>query len=561
MTPALAGAVDLGTLRDQPVRLDITATTLAAWHDDNRDRLEYHDDYASLLNRINLNLAWWRLLAMVRVDTSTYASIPQAEEASRRSPTGQSPDAEFENLRGRYHDLYRIGKASLTYASPSFEASLGDSYVSFGRGLVLSLRKQDELGIDNTLLGAKVVGRTDWLTTTAIAGIANPTRVDQATDETLDRMPPTAQEAAAGLSGPEVFGQDRLAGGRIELHHAGFGLAAHGVHLDRAKTVAGQPVLPTTVDAVGMSGQAPLPGDGSLYLEGAWQSKRDWVDGTAEPVASPQNTGYAIYASATASRGRTTGLIEAQHYRDFHTLTATFNATRLDAFQGLQYSEPPTTEPVTTDTRFLYFSRCVSGGRARVDTRVHDTVALFVWLGQWATWGERSDACLQSMLPRRNDVTDLAVGGELFLPSTHGILSAGLRNDSNDEDGSKYYREYRGEVSAAQILAGAWSLELNSRHRRRFHKDENDGRPWTEGEVYLALKRSPSLVLTTGYEYTTNVLFATNYVNGSVLWRYTSASSVRLFIGQQRGGIKCVSGTCRLVPSFEGALLEWIQRY
>ena len=34
---------------------------------------------------------------------------------------------------------------------------LGDFYVSFGRGMVLSIRKIDELGIDTTLLGGKFV--------------------------------------------------------------------------------------------------------------------------------------------------------------------------------------------------------------------------------------------------------------------------------------------------------------------------------------------------------------------------------------------------------------------
>ena len=44
----------------------------------------------------------------------------------------------------RYQDSYYLGKGFLTYSSPELELTAGDSYVSFGRGLVLSMRKQDE---------------------------------------------------------------------------------------------------------------------------------------------------------------------------------------------------------------------------------------------------------------------------------------------------------------------------------------------------------------------------------------------------------------------------------
>ena len=61
------------------------------------------------------------------------------------------------------------------------DVTAGDSYVQFGRGLVLSMRKVDELGVDTTLFGAKASYEKDPFGVTVIAGLANPARVDEPT--------------------------------------------------------------------------------------------------------------------------------------------------------------------------------------------------------------------------------------------------------------------------------------------------------------------------------------------------------------------------------------------
>jgi hypothetical protein len=37
--------------------------------------------------------------------------------------------------------------------------------------------------------------------------------------------------------------------------------------------------------------------------------------------------------------------------------------------------------------------------------------------------------------------------------------------------------------------------------------------------------------------------------------------TVNLFVGQRRGGIRCVSGVCRPFPPFEGVKLELSSRF
>jgi len=39
-------------------------------------------------------------------------------------------------------------------------------------------------------------------------------------------------------------------------------------------------------------------------------------------------------------------------------------------------------------------------------------------------------------------------------------------------------------------------------------------------------------------------------------WRFTTASLVRAYVGQNRPALRCISGVCRQFPAFEGARLE-----
>ena len=105
--------------------------------------------------------------------------------------------------------------------------------------------------------------------------------------------------------------------------------------------------------------------------------------------------------------------------------------------------------------------------------------------------------------------------------------------------------------------------------RHRLRKEENQNvrvtaigpEYWRQGEHYTALKVAPKWVFSQGIEYTTQLGFPTYYFNGSVLYRFTSESNLSVFVGQQRGGLKCVSGICRVFPAYSGARVELTVRF
>jgi hypothetical protein len=133
--------------------------------------------------------------------------------------------------------------------------------------------------------------------------------------------------------------------------------------------------------------------------------------------------------------------------------------------------------------------------------------------------------------------------------------------------GDLYYDELAFQYSITKHISGPYSLELAGRHRLLHQADHNirgdsfTGSPWRQGEHMTALKVAPKWIFSQGIEYTTEVGLPTYYINGGILYKFTSQSNIRLYAGQNRGGLRCVSGICRVFPAFSGARAELTIRF
>lgn len=63
-----------------------------------------------------------------------------------------------------------------------------------------------------------------------------------------------------------------------------------------------------------------------------------------------------------------------------------------------------------------------------------------------------------------------------------------------------------------------------------------------------------------GLEYDENPAFPGTYVNGQVRYDF-EVGNVTAFAGQRQGGLRCVSGICRVFPPFEGVRLDATLRF
>jgi hypothetical protein len=318
------------------------------------------------------------------------------------------------------------------------------------------------------------------------------------------------------------------------------------------------------ITMVGQSLEIPdLAGHGQVYVE---------IAGQNSDRSGPYKAGNAIYASASASAGPVTETLEIKSYRNFYAVPAAVDVTRAPEFNSLVYTTPPTAELITQDSELGFFNACVNGGRLRTDVRTSRSFLFYLTTSYFNTQTEQlagsCDAGGHTVMSGKppdgvqDYVEDVLAGEEWYFDGarSHLFASGGVRNDQL-QDGALFYREGHVEYAFTKHLGGPFSIELQGRHRYRYEQDQNAGGYWNEGENYTALKVAPRWVLTQGVEYTTLVGQPNVYLNGQVLYRLNGGSNVKLFVGQQRAGLRCVSGVCKLFPAFEGARIEVTVRF
>ena len=167
---------DVGSLGGSPLKLDATDTSIVAQHFDYRTCSQQLPGRGAFVKRS----ARARSRRTAGGGSGSTAStrrcagrIGPSGCGSTRSSTGGGPSdnpnfaiaphrrrLRAERSLGRQrvalHERVYPAKLWLTYRTPGIEITAGDSYVQFGRGLVLSMRKVDELGDRHHLFGGKV---------------------------------------------------------------------------------------------------------------------------------------------------------------------------------------------------------------------------------------------------------------------------------------------------------------------------------------------------------------------------------------------------------------------
>lgn len=520
-------------IKSEGLRLDLTESLWFAYHGDlgalvvtqdalGRPTPENH--FYDLLNRLDAVLSWRSFRLATRFDTAVFLdTVPGACD-----PSGSV------TLRSRFCQRYFLPeKASLEYTGRTIEATLGDFYVSFGRGIVLSLRKLDELGIDTTLLGGKLVFHDGDTAATLVAGATNVQNVDEATGRVTD----------------DPF--DAVAGGRVEQRIADtVTLGLHvtgGANRRNANTMFQQ--HPDAMLMYGGSLDAPhLTRWLGMYFE---------ADGQMAQLADARLNGYAIYGAATLYLGPLVALVEVKHYSKLQRWRSSIDPS-LPEFAPIAYNNPPTAERIVTELTAPIYD--VSGPRLRVDWRINGAALIF------ASYGFFDDRAVG-----RQD-HDPYGGAELRWNggASHFFASGGYRVEQcdtptcfADAPTGEYQHIGHIEWDGTQMLPRRLSLE--SQGQVLLREGDRANASWTEGNAYLSLKWSPWLQFTGGFEWSTrppptNTAANDYYGNGAVQINITTASSIRLWAGGMRGGLRCISGLCRFFPAFTGARLELVVR-
>lgn len=608
LVSARALALEPGSVAGEPVLIDVNESGSVYYNFDNRDTkpnqvaTRANDDFGLVYNRLSAQATAGRFSLGVRVDNVWFYASPNATQlaldmthdaAPADAPgyfRGKLDEAGLE-LSNRFIDWVYPSKYYLTYSSPALEATLGDASAQLGRGIVLSVRKRDELGSDTTIRGARV----SWtghgsvrLKLTALGGELNPLRIDEASGRYLgvpsgrgafgtlaeagmprairtDFAPLTADCLTSPTCG---YAPDRILAGQVELSGERWKLGTQGSALFRA-TPLSEDLVRSAQRIVTLSQSVEivrvLP-DLSLYSEVAFQQLGERSD--------PQrfDPGYGIYASASYTPRNVALTLEARHYRRLFPLSGNVKLARAREFSSLSYNQVPTTELEDNDTEYEGMNTCVSGARLRGDFTLRRGVRALGGIAHYLTYAESSsnDACAAGA-DQLNRVFDVSSGFALDSRdrSRHFELTLGGRLDSAGRelqlsDGSAsrlFYREGYLRHQLELPLSGDFSFTLTGRHRRRAQAEGGPGVPWSEGEEVLAVEWAEHSSVGFGAEYDTRPGVPHRYFNIELSHRPTPASRIALFAGQRRGALRCVGGICRLYPPFEGVRLDLALRF
>lgn len=609
----------LAAAEEEAWQTQLTEQAALIYNGDNRDTrsgditTKTNDSFSLLNNRLDAQASRGSLVLSLRLDHLIFFSRPDpvrigldlTELRTQQGGAGPSEpdDAAFfrqktfeagNDLSNRHIDWLIPAKYSASYdlaldatGSARLKSTLGDFHAQFGRGLVLSVRKQD--GNDTTIRGARLVTslRKDDLRLglTLLAGTGNPLRVDEQSGRYLGVHPKRARGLAllteAGMpraidtdyvplteecatSGTCSFVPDELYGAQLEVAPVGVQLSSQASLLRRPETIDQNLVRASRQILTASQGlEVPSLGEfASLYFEGAGQVREPDVD-SAEAL---RKDGYALYGNVDLFYEAVQLSFEGKHYRAFFPLSAGVSVARAREFSPVRYSQVPTTEPVWNTSQFENFNTCVSGGRSRVDVHLGQRASVFAWLGRYDSWAESvaNENCVISE-DRRNRIWDLATGTELSSADrrSKSVLSVGLRDDVTARalvpgpEGSRvFYREAYCRYDLLFHVEGPYSVQLQGWHRYRNQAVGGPAEPWVAGEHSTALELAPFGNLAFGVEYDTNPLTPDLYFNGQLSYRINSASNLTLFAGQRRGALRCVAGVCRIFPPFEGARLD-----
>ena len=395
--------------------LDVSNTSDVGYHFDNRNTPPFDpknptigplqrvdDDYGDWFDRLQVRAFYGKFSLGLRLDTAIFFHTLDRRDVQSliRARTGRD-DLALENrfgeelqshfgaeLPGGARGVTYPSKFWLGYRNDWLEATLGDFYQQLGRGLVLSVRKIDEVGVDTTIRGGKVrvakaIGA--WrLEASAFAGQFNPIRIDYATGRILNGSGsplflgfPVAKDFQAWTPNPKYnsetagsepefllttkrakpsYLEDGIAGASLTFgpREVEFGLngvalfrQSNSVSLELCKNAPGADVdaCQAQFPSFGQIGAARLhdqirnisgtirvpsiAGVADAYVELALQQLTQGRVSSIGPdgvLREPDLRGYAAYLNVNVHKGPLSATLEGKHYRSYVPLSANIDA-------------------------------------------------------------------------------------------------------------------------------------------------------------------------------------------------------------------------------------------
>lgn len=519
-------------------QFEFSLESTARWQFDNGDRTlpgqpNYDptgENFGDLISTLGASVRRDRFQAAVRMDGAYYHHEPVAAE--------DAPNAIRINLEDRYVSQIQLEFLSASYSGRNAEIVLGDYYSTLGRGLILAVRKVGNVGIDNKLRGGQVRGRWRALSGQVFAGQLNLKNFEQGTGYRFRETRDWVVGSELALSG------GRMARGRVYGMH----VIPGGAPDDAFARINGAGAV--------LEAPRPLPWL-NLYFEGAGLERRFEQGGTRDV-----RRGFGLYGAANLiGMGPLSVLLEAKHYDDlFGIFPGGDSSPNSDRMAVNRLNQAPTAERAQ---QLLLSNEAVTGGRVRPSIRIGAHTP-YLSIGRYRDRASDVD----------KDITAVFGGVRSHWTGGHAWAESGYRGAFlTDVVPGLFLREFHAVADVGQRVGRGFSLEwvLQARHAEEEGGVAVDAGEavtgsatvqWWEGRTELSLRHQAGYSLSTAYEFYTKTpeVTAPHYFSLGGEWRFRPGSTLRLFYGGQRAGLKCSGGVCRFFPGFEGARVELSMR-
>ncbi len=533
-----------------PVTFEVIESFFADWHwslEDPRLDEADRDHVVDLRNRLNLRLRTGEWAFGLRLDAALFVGPPSSQYASDIRPE----------------------EVFVTWKNPTWTLTLGDDYLTVGRGIALSLRKFDEIGFATGLRGIHAQWRpVDAFKMRIGAGFTNTVNVDLVEEKLvpdpndLVLVARTDVEVASGVTlGAHVVDIERRhSDARSTLTGALFADGdtdpIQGHRYLRSWVVGGNVDVQRIADVL------------DLYAEFDWLN-HDETRTTLQGEADSGTTGTALYASATAALGSVNVLLEGKRY-DHYKLESTLHPDTADQqaiTHVFPYMAAPTLERV--DQRVVN-NTDVTGVHARVDVTLPRAKKADPESATTSRAGAAHNALFVSAAyfadaPLEHEWTfHTYLGWERTTASGQRLqLQAGYRQEEAPREGLTRLRMFHLDLDWASVLAPGVDLQLHWKNEVRA-KNVGGGllaEDYIEGAFYLSVNLPPHWSFTAQCDYLTDDSTDPLFPGGFVQFRWNTDSFVRVFVGRSKGGLKCAGGVCRVFPNFEGVKPESTIRF
>ncbi|MCA9525585.1 MAG: TlpA family protein disulfide reductase [Myxococcales bacterium] len=487
--------------------------------------------YQAILDRLNIQGSAGGLTTFARVDAMQFFDAPKLQPEQPHF----ADDARLERLRVRY----TLGAWDLT---------AGDFFEQLGRGIVLSIRKVDELGVDLEIRGGRLAYDGEAVAASVFAGRVNPANLDIVSERFVEDT------------------DDVMAGGRVAVKAIpGVEVGVFALHLrpeTQALGAAAREVLGVTDDDQSTGGglyvEAPeIGGLVTLYAEADLQQKT---------IAGEDADGRAVYGTANLALPHVNVLVEGM-YLDEYEVRGSPNSALQQAFS---YNQVPTLERLDQIVdNVIDFT----GGRLYVEPYFLDGTLIFHANGMLRQNDPGEDAEIRQVH---------GYGGVKLLYQdgrSRVELSGGHRDERKVVSGDRFRSVSHVELDWLQALGGSpYALHLQSRNDFRSQETPDPANPfldfvWSSTLLSIDHAGLGSLAVELGVDTQDQSDGAQQLFVAGILDLHVDEVFdllgvdglepilLRTTVGSQRGGIKCIAGICRDFPEFSGVKVNLVTRH